>query len=89
MDFVCSVYFVISLFLFSLKNSPVIHGLGGAVDHVPFSSQLLRAGHVPQIGPIIVPCSPDTNWFRGGHEPEPCAVLLEPGGKAVFSLRGL
>ena len=48
-----------------------------------FFSQLLMVGCVPQMGPIIVPQSPDTDWFKDGHELKPGAFLLALVGKAV------
>lgn len=50
---------------------------------MPFSAQLLGAGCVLQTGPIIVPCSPDTDWLWSGHESKPWTFLLGLVGKAV------
>lgn len=72
-------------FCFLLGNcSPTICGLDGAVSYKALLFQLLRAGHVHQTWPIIIPYGPATDWFWSRHESKSWTFLLHLVGKAVF-----
>lgn len=71
MDFVCPVYFVIPLFLFALGNfSPIICSLVRAIIHNALLFPIPQGWACAPDGPIIVPYSPDNDWFRGRREPK-------------------